>query len=378
MDGKVLFLKKGIIKIMLKRLAIALMMIIAVTLLFSGCSSSRGKNSVSPDEFLTIVWKGGETEIMVSEIMDLDYVERKISAIDSENEDCIRLVKGVLLEEVLTGYIGIGLSGTYSIRFSAGDGYVIEIPPETVEKSEIILAYKMDGEPLQEESKPFRAIIPDERTLYWVKNLVEVELIEGDVQNKITGVVFIESLIKVLETEDYDYNGSIDKAVPAADLLMEFREEDEQDFIKMISADGLEKNENKEIFEGGFLKIDGEDSPVFLDPEIPRGMWLKDIFAIFYGQTAYISAAQSIEMFENTQVEGKKGVFLKEVMEKAEMEEYINYLMRALDGYSVEVSSLDLENGVLYINEDGQVCTYFKELGEKYAIKDLLSIENKK
>jgi len=205
-----------------------------------------------------------------------------------------------------------------------------------------------------------------------------VELIEGDVQNKITGVVFIESLIKVLETEDYDYNGSIDNAVSAADLLMEFREEDKQDFIKMISADGLEKNENKEIFEGGFLKIDGEDSPVFLDPEIPRGMWLKDIFAIFYGQTAYISAAQSIEMFENTQVEGKKGVFLKEVMEKAEMEEYINYLMRALDGYSVEVSSLDLENGVLYINEDGQVCTYFEELGKKYSFKDLLSIENKK
>jgi DMSO/TMAO reductase YedYZ molybdopterin-dependent catalytic subunit len=378
MDGKVLFLKKGIMKIMLKRLAIALMMIITVTILFSGCSSSRGKTSGSPDEVLTIVWKGGETEIRISELMDLDYVEREISAIDSENEDCVRLVKGVLLEDVLNDYIGIGLSGICSIRFSAGDGYVIEIPPETVEKSEIILAYEIDGEPLQEESKPFRAIIPDERTLYWVKNLVEVELIEGDVQNKITGVVFIESLIKVLETEDYDYNGSIDKAVPAADLLMEFREEDEQDFIKMISADGLEKNENKEIFEGGFLKIDGEDSPVFLDPEIPRGMWLKDIFAIFYGQTAYISAAQSIEMFENTQVEGKKGVFLKEIMEKAEMEEYINYLMRALDGYSVEVSSLDLENGVLYINEDGQVCTYFEELGKKYAIKDLLSIENKK
>jgi len=182
MDGKVLFLKKGIMKIMLKRLAIALMMIITVTILFSGCSSSRGKTSGSPDEVLTIVWKGGETEIRISELMDLDYVEREISAIDSENEDCVRLVKGVLLEDVLNDYIGIGLSGICSIRFSAGDGYVIEIPPETVEKSEIILAYEIDGEPLQEESKPVRAIIPDERTLYWVKNLVEVELIEGDVR----------------------------------------------------------------------------------------------------------------------------------------------------------------------------------------------------
>jgi DMSO/TMAO reductase YedYZ molybdopterin-dependent catalytic subunit len=372
------FIRKGIMKIMLKRLIIALIIIITAILLFSGCSSSREEAAGSPDEVLTIIWKGGETEIKVSEIMDLDCLEKEISAIDSENEDCVRTVKGVLLEDVLNNYIGIGMSDIYSIRFTAGDGYAIEIPPEIVQKREIILAYEMDGEPLEEKSKPFRAVIPDERTMYWVKNLAEIELIEGHVINKVTGIVFIESLTKVLATEDYDYYGSIDRAIPAADLLMEFREEDEQDFIIIVSSDGLEKNEDKEIFKGGFLKIDGEDSPAFLDPEIPKGMWLKDIFAIFYGQTAYISAVQSIEMFENTPVEGKDGVWIKEILEKAGMEEYSNYLMRALDGYSVEVSPLDLEDGVLYINEDGQICTYFEEMGKKYVIKDLVSIENKK
>jgi DMSO/TMAO reductase YedYZ molybdopterin-dependent catalytic subunit len=365
------------LKILVRRLALPLIILI-VLLLFSGCSGSEEKSEGLSEGVLTIIWQGRETEINISEIMNLDSVEKEVAAVDSENEDCVRPVKGVLLGDILSNYMGIKLSEIYSMRFSAGDGYAIEIPPEVVREREIILACEIDGEPLQEESRPFRAVIPDERTMYWVKNLVKIELIEGHVINKITGIVFIESLIKVLETQDYDYYGSIDRAVPAADLLMEFREGEEQDFIVMVTSDGLEKNESKEIFKGGFLKINGEDSPAFLDPEIPKGMWLKDIFAIFYGKTAYVSAVQGTGMFENIPVEGERGVCLKEIMEKAGMEEYSNYLMRALDGYTVAVDSEDLDNCILYVNEGGQVCTYFEEMGEMYKIKDLLSIENKK
>jgi len=237
----------------IKRLIfIAIVAFLMMSLLFAGCSGNAAKSDAagteSSDGSLTILWQGEETIISISEIMDLNAVEREAVTIDSDNKESIRQVKGVLLEELLEKYLDISLSDIYSMRFTAGDGYAIEIPPEIVQEREVILAYEMYGKTLDENKKPLRAVIPDERTMYWVGNLVEVKLIEGHDIKEITGIVFIDSLIKVLETQDYDYYGSNDRAVLTADLLMEFREEQEQDFIIMLSSDGLEKNEEKEIF----------------------------------------------------------------------------------------------------------------------------------
>jgi len=351
-------------------------------LLFAGCSGNIAKDDAagegSSDEVLTIVWQDEEIRISISEIMDFDAVEMEAATVDSENKESIRHVKGVLLEDLLEEYLTISLSDIYSIRFTAGDGYAIEVPPEIMQEREVILAYEMYGEPLEEKKKPLRAVIPDERTMYWVGNLIEIELIEGHDIKEITGIVFIDSLVKVLETQDYDYYGSIDRAVLTADLIMEFREKQEQDFIIMLSSDGLEKNEEKEIFKNGYLKITGDGAPAFLDPELPNGMWVKDIFALFYGQTAYVSAIQCVGMFENVKAGGKSGVYLENIIKEAGLAESENYMLRALDGYTVEISSEDIGRGLIYINEEQQLNVYFEDLEGSYSIKDLLSIENKK
>lgn len=369
-------------KIIKRQVFIVIAAFLTVALLFAGCSGNTAKDNTadtgSSDEVLTIVWQNEEIRISISEIMDFDIVEMEAATVDSENKESIRRVKGVLLEDLLEKYLAISLSDIYSIRFTAGDGYAIEVPPEIVQEREVILAYEMYGEPLEEKKKPLRAVIPDERTMYWVGNLIEIELIEGHDIKEITGIVFIDSLVKVLETQDYDYYGSNDRAVLTADLLMEFREKQEQDFIIMLSSDGLEKNEEKEIFKNGYLKITGDGAPAFLDPELPNGMWVKDIFALFYGQTAYVSAFQSMGMFENTKVESYNGVYLENIMKEAGLAESENYILRALDGYTVEISSEDIGRGLIYIDGGEQLNVYFEDLEESYSIKDLLSIENKK
>ena len=369
-------------RIIKKPVFIAMATFLTISLLFAGCSGNTAKDDTagtgSSDEVLTIVWQDEEIRISISEIMDLDIVEMEAATVDSENKESIRRVKGVLLEDLLEKYLTISLSDIYSIRFTAGDGYAIEVPPEIVQKREVILAYEMYGEPLEEKKKPLRVVIPDERTMYWVSNLVEIELIEGHDIKEITGIVFIDSLVKVLETHDYDYYGSNDRAVLTADLLMEFREKQEQDFIIMLSSDGLEKNEEKEIFKDGYLKITGDGAPAFLDPELPNGMWVKNIFTLFYGQTAYVSAFQSMGMFENTKVESYNGVYLENILKETGLAESENYILRALDGYTVEISSEDISKGLIYIDSGGQLNVYFKDLEESYSIKDLLSIENKK
>ena len=361
---------------------IAIIALLMTALLLAGCADGTGKDDIEsagpPDEVLTIIWQGKETEIAISEIMGLDIVEMEAATIDSENNDSTRLVKGILLKDLLEQYLAVELSDIYSIRFTAGDGYAMEVPPEVIKERDIILAYEMYGEPLEEKKKPLRVVIPDERTMYWVGNLAKIDLIEDREIKEITGMVFIDSLVKVLEAQDYDYHGSIDKAVLAADLLMEFREKQEQDFITMLSSDGIEKKEEKEIFKNGYFKITGDGAPAFIDPELISGMWVKNIFTLFYGQTAYVSALQSIEMFENIKSDGNNGIYLDNIIEKTGLIQSDNYILRALDGYTIEISSENIGKGLIYIDERQQLNVYFKDLEDSCLIKDLLSIENKK
>jgi hypothetical protein len=342
------------------------------------CSKSFTEDSgESAGQSLTIVWVGEETVIDVSSIMEMDAVEKEVSTINSDNEESTRKVKGILLEDVLKSYLDISMDEIYSMRFSAGDGYGIEVPPEVLRNAEIILAYEIDGGPLEDDVKPFRSVIPEERSMYWVKNLVNIELFQNRGEKEINAIVFIDTLVKTLSQQDYDYYGNMDKAVLAEDLLMEFREGDSQDHIIMISSDGLEKNELTEIFREGFIKITGENAPAFVDPEIPKGIWVKDILMILYGHTAYASAARALKVFEETMQGEKSGITVQDLVNETGLSTSAGYILRALDGYTVELTADELRGGLLYFDEEEQLNIYFEGLPGKYSVKNLLSIENK-
>jgi len=83
-------------------------------------------------------------------------------------------------------------------------------------------------------------------------------------------------------------------------------------------------------------------------------------------------------MFENIEVKGKSGIYLENIVKEIGLAESENYILRALDGYTVEINSEDIGSGLIYIDEGQQLNVYFEYLEDSYSIKDLLSIENKK
>ena len=56
--------------------------------------------------------------------------------------------------------------GVECLRFVAGDGYMMEVPKKWW-LPDIILAYEIDTSPYR-KTKPVRAIVPEERSMYWV------------------------------------------------------------------------------------------------------------------------------------------------------------------------------------------------------------------
>jgi DMSO/TMAO reductase YedYZ molybdopterin-dependent catalytic subunit len=359
-----------------------ILMILATLLIFISCKkdtqtvgAAASQNADSDTEKIVISGLGEDKEISIEELKKIEPITTVAATINSSNEKSSQKVKGILLEDVLKKYFNKSQKDLSAIVFYAGDGYSVEIPKEILNSRDIILAYELDGRPLDSESKPLRVTVPDERSLYWVKNLIKIEIIENRAEVELNKIVFLDTAASSIELQDFDYYGVKDKAVKTEELLAEFSQGTLPDAVRIESSDGLKKVEELDSFKKALIKITGEDAPAFLADDLPKGMWVKNIIKFSYGPTVYFSIDEALATFENTQINDLMGASIKDVIEKAGLTEAKSYLFTASDGYNTEIKSTDIEKGLIYLNEKGELETYFKDLPKNSSVKNLLSIE---
>lgn len=364
-------------KVKRKILFAAVMMIV---LLLAGCAGSQGEQMqeeqqpVADTNAITLAGEDlGEVTVLVSDMKKMTAVTRDVVAVDSSGDENPFAVKGALLDDVLAT-VGKKQRELGALRFVAGDGYMIEVPHEILAARDVILAYEINGEPLQERTRPVRAVIPEERAMYWVRNLIRIELLAAGKAMPIEKLFLLDSAVATMQLHDYTYYEAVDKAVSAGDL---FAGVTEGDTVCMKSSDGLEKNEKSEVFASGYLKVTGEEVPAFVSPDLPKGMYVKDILWLSKAQTGYFSVAEGFGYFTLVQQDGQEGIALSEILAEVGMADSPAYLFTASDGYSAEIAQADIEKGVLYLNESGEPAVYFAGLPKNTNVKGLLSIEVK-
>ena len=71
---------------------------------------------------------------------------------------------------------------------------MIEVPHEILAARDIIFAYEIDGKPLAEKAKPIRAVLPEERAMYWVRNLKTVEILRTGLPRRWTNSCLLKAL----------------------------------------------------------------------------------------------------------------------------------------------------------------------------------------
>lgn len=363
---------------------VILLVVLAGSLvIFPGCSSQKGSEGIISEnesagetkQTLTISYLGEDNIINVDEIMQLDTVEREVMPVPKEGEEkSERSVKGVILDDVFQKFVGVSQSDLFSIRFVAGDGYAIEVAKDLLQSREIILAYEIDGEPLEDYEKPFRSIVPEVFEMYWVKNLMKIEVIEERQQADIKRIILMESRIKVIPEQEYIYNDSSDRAVKISDLLNDFGDGNISDIVYILSVDGLEKNEKLSIFMDAFIKYTGEDVPAFTAEDIPRGMWVKKILYFTHGHSAYFSTLRCFEAFSVVDIEGKTAIRLADVFSKCGIEDSSKYIFKAIDNYSIEIEKDSIDSGYIYIGDDGLPAVFFEGLPKNTTVKSLVYI----
>ncbi|SDK16410.1 molybdopterin-dependent oxidoreductase [Natronincola ferrireducens] len=361
------------------RIAILLILIIGLTL--SGCSTTSQEEAVistggeTIDEKIVLAGlEEKEIEITVESLKNYETITREVVSVNSSGTENRFAVTGSLLEDVLQD-LGHSQKDLKGLRLIAGDGYSMEVPKEVVGHREIVLAYEVDGEPLDQKSRPIRVIVPQERAMYWVRNLTRIEVLEETEDATVNTVIFLEAAISTLPQEDYTYYDSVDQAIRPTDLIREFGDEKEEKTVYIKAVDGLEKNETNEIFQSGYIKVTGTDAPMFLSPDIPKGMYVKDILWFSQGNSVFFTYSKGQELFQVKKLEDKEGIMLKDIIDEVGLREGQTYKLTAVDGYSVEVGIEELEKGIVYLGKEGELRTSFEDLPKNLNIKGLLAIE---
>ncbi len=368
----------------LKIRVVAILMVVLSIFMLTACGNTSNNTSneetsgkYTYDGSLKLTGLDEEFEVAYNDIYSMETVTEHMKNLTSAGELKEVDVTGVKLDDVLASK-GISQKDFSTIRLIAGDGYSIDVPIDIISEKDIVLAFEFDGEGLDEKAQPLRAAINDVRTMYWTSNLMEINFVkeEGASEEKAEGpskIVFLETATKGFTEEDYTYYDSTDKAIKVDDLFKEYIPEASSD-INFVAVDGFEKSEKIDVLLQGYIKTTGENVPLFLSPDLPKGMQVKDILVLTCDDTSFISAAKSLEKFTARDARKKTGVALDEVVKAGNLNGD-SYIITASDEYSTTVTSEDLLKGIIYEEEGVYSVKFTDDMPKSTNIKDVLSIE---
>ncbi|HBN95936.1 MAG TPA: hypothetical protein DDZ66_06530 [Firmicutes bacterium] len=314
-----------------------------------------------------------DTVVPLSMIRELPQLTQDVVAVNSAGKESHFTVTGALFDDLLATY-GKQQENILGIRLIASDGYSIDVPREVLVQREIILAYLTDGMLLDERSEPLRAIIPEERAMYWVRNLIQIEIIDQVQSAEITTIRFLESLTEIQPLEDYAYYAEIDQAINIQEIVENLGLDQKPERVFFQASDGFEKNETYEEFSSGYIKMTGTSAPLFLSPKLPKGMQVKDIVFFTVADNGFVSLTQAFDYYAPKTQDDVVGISLAELMADLGVVKSDLYRLTAIDGYEVEVTAEDMASGYVYFDED-QVRSYFPGLRRNTSVLGLYTIE---
>lgn len=356
---------------------ISILLLISLSMGLLACSNEKpldASNTKSESEEIKEIKLSGldKENISVDKINNLEKVTKEFKSISSSGEEKTSKVEGVLLNKLLKEF-NKKQSDYSKIRFIAKDGYAIEIPNDILIKRDVMLASKVDGE----KQTPFRVAVNNERSMYWVKDISKIEFLEEVKTSSVGKIIFLETLISSdeINLEDYTYYESTDKAIKVNDMLDTLNCDDFENVL-FKASDGFKKSEDGKIFKENYIKVTGKNSPLFISPDLPKGMHVKNILTATYGNIVFFSIDQGLKVYDLKEVDKNEGISLTKIINEVGLKDSKKYIFSASDGYNVEISKDDLDKGILY-KEENVLRVFFKGLPKNTNIKHILKIEAK-
>ena len=158
---------------MKQKVLTAIILLMMTLMITTGCGTDDIDISGYADD--EIILAGITDEDVVITIKDLKAMDC-VTVKTESTSDKIGVVRatGPKLETVLVQQ-GVDLEDVSKITFHGKDKYDYSLKSDYIMEHDIILAFGIDGEPLDEESAPCRIIIPKSDSAYWLRLLDRID-----------------------------------------------------------------------------------------------------------------------------------------------------------------------------------------------------------
>lgn len=158
---------------MKKRVMILAAAVIMVMTMMAGCGVDEIDTSGYDNATLTLT--GVTEEDIVLTVADLKAMDCKTIKTESTSDKIGEVrATGPWLDTILEPY-GCTQAEFHKIKFYGDDEYDVNLYTDYLAEHPIMLAYGINGEPLDEESMPLRVIIRNSDSAYWVRMVTKIE-----------------------------------------------------------------------------------------------------------------------------------------------------------------------------------------------------------
>lgn len=342
---------------------------------FMACGNTIWANSapstaLAPDATLEITGPDIRIILTAEEMLGRTQTTLTCKSLNSAGNFSEAVVTGFSLHDLLAEN-GIDLAKVSSMNFVASDGYVMAVPAEVYADHDVYILLNMNGQDL---TYP-RSCLPEQRSMYWVKGLIKIELtMEEPIElasPKVTKISFFREAIQGFEGVELHNRGTKVTAYPLARYFAELGHELPTQPVTLIARDGFQKTETAKIFLENHVTLEAElgreaDLPLYFSEDLKPGMKVKQLDLV-------IAANDAVYFGLETTV--------SELFELAGMVDAESYLFVANDGYAVEIPAAAIPFGKIYPDEKkGYLRAEFtgyslSELPGKGKVKYLTTIE---
>ena len=158
----------------IKKTSIIITVAAAFAVALCGCAADDIDISGYADKQIAIEGIADETvNVSIADLKAMDCVTVKTES----TSDKIGKVKatGPTLETVLAAN-GADIGDVAKLTFHGADGYSYSLKDDYIAENDIILAFGIDGKPLEEDDAPCRIIIPESDSAYWIRMLDKITI----------------------------------------------------------------------------------------------------------------------------------------------------------------------------------------------------------
>ena len=314
--------------------------LVALMLVLSACSGNApisATQAATPTPQATanaktgvaIIGAGINLTLGAEDIKALPQVDLNTKNIDSAGNVTQVKAKGISLTAYLKGK-GVDTKTMDSVTFSASDGYSMAVPKDILQKRDLYILLELDGKALDNP----RSAIPEERAMYWVRDLNKVELsTSAAAASKAKKIVLFKTGAANLPAQtitnktDQVASTSLDvfcktylKATPTAAVLMQ-------------AKDGFKKNEKAETFLSCYVTYTGSEAPLYFSETLADGMRVKNLALVMAGDEAIYF--------------GQKTISMKDLLKNCSMADGKDFEIAGIDGFKLAVTYDQLVKGTL-------------------------------